>query len=140
MIDIATFALFESSQNISNGQGGVVQQLTGPVTILRPKFVPSNYSFAVSIGVRGLDMHNENSMHIILKNPSGDVLSDLGEKLLPIAGEDDILPIEYSGFVACIDFRIVVIETSGAYILEVYVNNSLIGTKEIPVYVRSVNQ
>ena len=126
MIDIATFALFESSQNISNGQGGVVQQLTGPVTILR--------------GVRGLDMHNENSMHIILKNPSGDVLSDLGEKLLPIAGEDDILPIEYSGFVACIDFRNVVIETSGAYILEVYVNNSLIGTKEIPVYVRSVNQ
>ena len=138
MASISSFMLCDSSQNLPNGQGGFVQQLTGPVTTVRPQFIPGNYSFSVSVGVIGVDMQKENSMRFVLKEPSGKVLNDLDEAPLPVAGPDNKLPKEYGGFVACIDFRNAVIQEEGVYSLEVYVNSELIGTKNIPVYGRSV--
>lgn len=138
MATISSFMLCESSQNLPNGKGGIVQQLIGPITALRPQFIPGNYSFSVSVGVVGIDMQKENSMRFVLKAPSGTLLNDLGEAPLPVAAPDNTLPAEYCGFVACIDFRNVVIPEAGIYSLDVYINGELIGTKDIPIYERSV--
>ena len=138
MATISSFMLCESSQKLPNGQGGIVQQLIGPVTTLRPQYIPGNYSFSSSVGVIGLDMQKDNSMRFVLKAPSGDMLNDLGEAPLPVAAPDNVLPKEYGGFVACIDFRNVVIPEPGVYSLEVHINGELIGTKDIPIYGRSV--
>lgn len=138
MATISSFMLCESSQNIPSGQGSVVQQLIGPITTLRPQYIPGNYSFSVSVGIIGVDMQKENSMRFVLKAPSGAMLNDLGETPLPVAAVDSNLPKEYSGFVACIDFRNVVISEEGVYSLEVYINGESIGAKDIPVYGRSV--
>ena len=134
MPKICSFMICDSSQSITDEKNNTTQQLVGPTIALRPQFIPTNYSFTVSIGIRDVDLQAKNVMHLALLTPSGKELVNLGESELPITDKDNLLPRENWGFVAGVDFHNVSIAEEGVYRLAVYVNNELIGTLDIPIY------
>lgn len=131
---IASHILGENLQSVPNGMGGIVQHLTAPMTVIRPQYIPGNYSFSALIGIKDIDMQRENTMQVLLKTPTGEVLNDLGEKPLPVVVPDSNLPPEYAGFMLGVDFRNVVFAEAGCYKIEITINNELIGDIEVPVF------
>ncbi len=134
MPSIASHILGENLQNIPNGTGGIVQHLTAPTTVLRPQFIPGNYSFSVLIGVKDVDLQKENAMQIVLKSPTGDVVQMIDKQQIPVSTVDSELPDEYAGFMLGVDFRNVPFVAAGCYTLEVIINEELIGAIDVPVF------
>lgn len=138
MASISSFMISESSQNIPapNGHGNIIQQIIGPTIVLRPQYIPGNFSFSVFIGVCDLNLKERNTMQLILKTPQGELLEDLGTNDLPVFDKEDCLPQKYSGFVVGLDLRNINVAQEGCYKLEVFINGSQIGAKDIPIYRR----
>lgn len=137
MAELTAFLITESTQNIvRSGSNDSVQQLTGPLIALRPQFIPSNFSFSVTFGIRGIDLEKQNILKLTLKRPSGSILHDLGNVQFPPIHNKDSLPLTYSGFVGGIDFRNLALDEEGCYKLEIYVNGQLVSVQDIPVYKR----
>ena len=131
MANLISFMVSDSAQNISG-----VQHIVAPTVALRPQFIPGTFSFAVSFGVSGINLNENNTMKIQIKKPSGAVIQELPDSPLPVIKEIDTLPAEYQGFIGGLEFRNVVIDEEGCYEFEVYVNGELIGRRPIPIFKR----
>lgn len=134
MARLASFLLSLLSQNIAASDGGIVQQLTGPLLVLRPKFIPSQYSFAVTIGINDIDLTQENILRIVLRTPTGSDLVDTGNITINPTPQDIQLPEEWQGFVATLPIQNTEFAVEGVYQLIVFCNDELLGTQSIPVY------
>ena len=99
MARLASFLMSSLSQNIAVANGGIVQQLTGPLIVLRPKFIPSEYSFSVTVGINNIDLTQDNSLRIVFRSPIGSDLVDTGNVTLKATPHDIHLPDEWQGFV-----------------------------------------
>lgn len=134
MAKLVSFMLSAISQNIPTSSGGTIQQLTGPTIVLRPRYVPSDYSFSITIGVSDFDLTRENTIKLVFKSPSGDTLIDTGDCSLPASPADALIPKEYQGAVMSAPFQNVELNSEGVYHLEILFNGESLGTKEIPVF------
>ena len=134
MAKLVSFMMSAISQNVPNATGGTVQQLTGPMIVLRPRHIPSEYSFAITIGINDFDLSKENILRIVLYSPSNDILLDTGNSTLPASPTDSNLPKEFQGAVLSMPIQNIEIATDGVYKLEVFMNNDSLGTQAIPVF------
>ena len=134
MAKLVSFIMSAISQNIPNKTGGVVQQLTGPMIVLRPRYVPSEYSFAITLGISNFDLTRENTMRIVLRSPSDDTLIDTGDSILPASPTDEILPKEFQGAVLSMPIQNIELKTEGIYQLEMFFNGESLGIQDIPVF------
>lgn len=138
MPKISAFLISESMQNVPTPNGGFAPQLTGPTIAVRPLFIPSSFSFAITIGVSDVDPAQKNQIQVKIQSPSGETVNDTGIIDLPVdESTDSELPLEYRGFLMNMDLRNVAIKTSGCYIIQVYINGELIDSHEMPVYKRA---
>ena len=136
MPELVSFMICDTINNIPGSNDSIVQTLVAPQIAVRPQFVPGNFSFGVALGVSGIDLEMENTVKFIVEDPEGKVIQDSGISKLPIVPEKDTLPKKYQGFLLSMDIRNLVIEKEGCFIFKIYINNELIGSKEIPVYKR----
>ena len=134
MAKLVSFIMSAISQNIPNKTGGVVQQLTGPMIVLRPRYVPSEYSFAITLGISNFDLSRENTMRIVLRSPSDDTLIDTGDSILPASPTDETLPKEFQGAVLSMPIQNIELKTEGIYQLEMFFNGESLGIQDIPVF------
>jgi hypothetical protein len=116
--------------------GKVVPQITAPTFTIRPQSVPGNYSFGAAIGIQGVNIHETNNIHIIVKDPDGNVIQDLGDVSIPAERNEDTLPSEYQGYTFCMDIRNLFFRIEGTYILEIILNGESLDGLPIPVYIR----
>lgn len=134
MANVTSFMIGNATQAFPDESGAINQQLTGLVTVLRPQYIPSNYSFALAIGIRDIDLKEQNSLHLVIKSPSDKVAIDFGETILPIIDKPDTLPKAYGGFLLCTDVRNMSVTEEGVYHLDISINGRVISTEEIPIF------
>jgi len=133
MAKITTFAFGTTVANISEKQGPT-PHLVAPQVVLRPAFIPSNFSFGVTFGIRGVDITNHIMLRFFISSPSGTIVHDSGDTELPVVGKKDTLPAEYQGLVVNLDLRNIVIKEEGIYSLVVYINGEELTHQEIPIF------
>ena len=131
---LVSFMMFATTHNIQNANGGLVQQLSGPTVVLRPKYIPSEFSFAIAIGINGVDLHNDNTTQIIFRSPSNAIILDTGKAKILASDTDSNLPPEFQGFVMTMPLQNITFDTEGVYSLEVFMNDELLDTRAIPVF------
>ena len=133
MAKVSMFTLCDSIENVHT-PGGVVTHLVAPRTVLRPEFVPSNFSFGVSIGVRDLDFSVPNKVKFIISSPSGKILQESSDINIEIPHVEDTLPTEHQGFSINIDVRNLSVPEEGVYSFVLIVNDNPLETQEIPIF------
>ena len=140
MAKLVSFMMSSFSQSIPNSDGGQVQQLTGPIIVLRPRFIPSEHSFSITIGINDINLDTQNSIRMILRSPSGKTTVDTGETVLPAAPEDTLLPKHLQGFVMSWGLQNATFEEAGVFKLEIDFNGYQLSTQDIPVYPLGIEQ
>lgn len=139
MAKLVSFVICDAINNIPGpaDQGKNVPALVAPQIVLRPQFIPGNFSFALAVGVADIDLQAENKIRITISDPTGNFIQDLGENELPKIPIEDTMPKEYQGFMINMDVRNFVIESEGEYTFSLYINGECIGMQKIPVFKRA---
>lgn len=136
MAKIVTFMICDAINNIPSPSGEMIPQLVAPQIAVRPQFIPGNYSFSISVGVRDVDLKRVNQIRFTITSPTGVILQDSGNSDFPPTGKPDIIPLEFQGFTLSMDVRNIVIHEEGLYTFSLYINDIVIGTQEIPIFKR----
>lgn len=136
MANISYFMLFDQLSNVQLPDGQVAMQFTNPQPVLRPQFIPGNYSFAYCLAVRGVDFSKENTVCVRIEDPDCNVVYKMGEMKSPIAGDEGNLPPEYKGFGINANMHNFAFEKKGVYHLIITINGEDLDPAEIPVFLR----
>ena len=113
---------------------GEIQKLVSPQVVLRPMFIPGNFSFGVSIGVRGLKISEAIKLKFAVLAPDGNVVQESPETLIETDGVKDTLPEEHQGLMINIDIRNLVIQEEGVYKFVLTVNGEQLEPQDVPIY------
>lgn len=109
------------------------------LSVLNPEYIPGLYSFSVISTVHDLDTTIEHSFRAIFKSPKGDNVVDINSMLQPNPNADTSnIPDEYKGLNIAMDWNNVDLKISGLYKYCIYIDNVLLGEKEI--FVRGKNE
>lgn len=136
MAELATFVVCDGVQNLTIPGGGAIPQITAPTIALRPQFLPSNFSFGLSIGLRDVNIRNENIFQLTIVRPDGSVAHDSGPIHMPPSTNDSTLPDKFQGAILTMDLRNVALTIEGCYEVHIFLNNALISSQPLPVYIR----
>lgn len=141
MARITTFMLCDSICTSPVPSGGVLHQLVSPQMVLRPEFVPGNFSFGIAVGVQGVDLRIANQVRFTISSPSGELVQDSGVSEFPPVPTQipESMPKEYQGFLMNTDIRNLPVRENGEYIFAVYINDELIGEQSIPIFQRAMS-
>lgn len=131
---VASYMLCDSINNVNLSNGTTVPQLVMPKSVLRPQYIPSTFSFGISVSVWGMDLSKKNTMRFKISDPDGNTIQESNDNELPASVEDSFLPEEYQGFTVSIDIRNLNISKSGVYKFALSINGEEICIKDIPVY------
>lgn len=139
MAKLVSFMICDTVNNIPGLENdGIVQTLVAPQIAVRPQFIPGNFSFGVAVGVSGVDLKKDNTVRFTVGDPKGNIIRDSGNSTLPVVPAKDSLPKEYQGFMLSMDIRNLPIEEEGCYVFKLYLNNDMIGEREIPIFKRGM--
>ena len=131
--------LCDSINTVPVPEGGILQQLISPQAILRPQFIPGNFSFGIAVGIQGVDLQITNRIRFTITDPNGEVVQDSSTEVSPMPENiKETMPKEYQGFLMNTDIRNLVIRESGEYLFSIFINNELVGTQSVPVFQRPV--
>jgi hypothetical protein len=133
MAKLSMFMLCNAINNLQQGNGSI-PQLIGPQTVLRPQFIPGNFSFGIAVGVTDVNLHENHKIRFIIADPDGKIVQDSGESDFSAIEKADTLPAEYQGFALSIDIRNLIVEKEGAFKFELFMNGSTVGEHEIPIF------
>ncbi len=134
MAKLTSFLLSLQSQTAPIAGGETVQQLIGPIIGIKPKFIPSEYSFTITIGFIDIDLTVENVLRMVFKAPSGDIVFDTGEGTVPPATKETTLPQSAQGVIITLPLMNISFSEEGTYLLDIIWNGECLDTHDIPVY------
>ena len=131
MLEISMFMLCDSI--IINPQG---PQLISPQAILRPSFIPGNFSFGLSAAITGIKTSIPHSFYFHIKNPKGKIIHQSPVQNIPVDANiaSDDIPEKYQGIVMAIDVRNLPLEEEGEYQFSIIVDNSDTASHSFPIY------
>ncbi len=134
MAKLTSFLLSLQSQTAPIAGGETVPQLICPLIVIKPKFIPSEYSFAITIGITDIDLTVENVLRMVFKAPSGDIVFDTGDGTLPPSTKETTLPRSAQGFIITLPLMNISISEEGTFLLDIIWNGECLDTHDIPVY------
>ena len=137
MAKVTMFMLCDSVNNVPGPQGAI-SHLVSPQLVLRPVFIPGNFSFGISIGVQDLDIKKPIKLGFTIAAPDGKVLQRGDDAEIPPMNLEDTLPPEQQGLMLNLDIRNLVIHEEGVYKFTLRVNGDPLETQMIPIY-RGIN-
>ena len=137
---MAKVTMFMLCDTINNNPGpkGMIPHLVAPQLVLRPVFIPGNFSFGIAIGVQGINIKQAIKLGFSLIAPSGKILQQVDNAELSPIQNEDTLPPEYQGLVLNLDIRNLVIQEEGVYKFALCVNGESLEEQDIPIF-RGVN-
>ena len=127
---VSLFVYSDSAQPQPTPQGNQLH-IMNPQHILRPKFIPGQFSFAITFGILDFDISLPHSLRYTFSSPEGAKLIDTAEsiQLPPFVNElMNDLPTDMQGFLTSLDFKNVVFETEGEYKSEIFIDGVSLGT------------
>lgn len=139
MAKITYFMICDTMSNVPMPGGTFSLNIVNPQLLLTPSYVPGNFSFCVVVGVQDVKTIVSSNKLVKFKfellDPNKKMLQQSIAELPLIAMKN--VPEQYQGFMMSFDLRNVPVEEEGAYILKLYINEDLIGEKEIPIFKKS---
>ena len=136
MVKITSFMIcntIEKTTGVDPESGAPI--LVSPQVSVRPEFIPSNFSFGVAAGITNIDPSSDSRVKITIENPDGEIIFESDTVDLPKASNTDKkMPINYQGYMLTLDIRNLQIKKEGCYKFKVFIDDSLIDTKDIPIY------
>ncbi len=119
--------------------------IVSPVLMLRPKHVPTQFSFAVTIGLRGFDISATTppKLHWKIVAPNGQEIFD--SPIMPLQSPSlipegiELLPPEEANIILGLNIQNLDIPEQGNYKIIVYVDDKEIGSQNVPVRVQPKN-
>lgn len=133
MAKITMFMLCDSINNVPGPQGAT-PHLVSPQLVLRPMFIPGNFSFGIAVGVQDLDIKKPIKLGFTIVAPGGDILQNSDDSEIPVINKEDVLPSEQQGIMLNLDFRNLVIHEEGIYKFALRVNGETLEEQPIPIY------
>lgn len=119
------------------GVGGTRVSISGVFGVVRPLFIPGQYSFTVSVGVRGVDRAASHTFRMVIRDPRGSQVSDLhGVAPAPASSSED-RPIPLDDTFGILSFQAINVpfSTDGRYEMDVWVDDELLlRSNPLPVY------
>ena len=107
--------------------------LIGPMHMLNPRFVPSEYSFSIAFGIMDIDLKKDNFLKVVFKSPTGEVLFQFDEVNVGPPPGPVQLPPEHVGIQVNLRLQNVPIKLAGMHTVEVVWNKEAIFVSEVPV-------
>lgn len=104
---------------------------------LFPDYIPGLFTFSVILIILGLDPQADHSFKAEFWSPSGECVVNIGGPF-SIPNPDLSIPQEYQGVNLAMNWNNTNLRSSGVYKLKVWVDNKLIGEKDI--FVKGKNE
>lgn len=134
MLHISTFMYSEDT--IQDPQAKSLH-IVNPTMVFKPTFIPSLYSFSVTLSIVGLEFQKDPKLRFKFwsENEPDKMLVDTGEIPLPKNNNDDSdLPEEFRGGMLTMNFRNLPLKYQGKYFSEVFIDEESLGT--FPVFAK----
>lgn len=130
MLKISMFMLCDSI-----APGTPIPQLIGPQAVLRPSFIPGNFSFGLAAAVTGINVLQPHTFSFSISNPQKKIVQHSPSQQLPIELniEKNPLPEKYQGIMVAMDIRNLLIEEEGEYIFTIYIDDEN-ASYSFPIY------
>jgi len=138
---VSVFMYSESAQPEPTPQGNKLRVMN-PQHILRPMFIPGQFSFAITFGILDFDVSLSHIIKYIFSSPDGTVLVDTADSIqLPPIDNPALndLPTDMRGFLTSLDFKNVVFSTEGEYKSDIFFDGLLLDSFRIKVKGMSAN-
>lgn len=136
MAKISGFMICSALEQYSQPDGGTGMIARDPNFVLHPPCIPSAFTFAAIIGIRGLNTSKPNIVRTCVISPDGKVIHDSGSaQFPPVAGRAASSPNEYRGAVVGYTIQNLLLDSEGIYHLECNVNGEDLTPQEVPVFV-----
>lgn len=122
MPKVSVFMYSESAQPEPTPQGNKLR-IMNPQHILRPMFIPGQFSFAITFGILDFDVTLSHNIKYTFSSPDGTILVDTGDSIqLPPIDNAALneLSVDMRGFITSLDFKNVVFATEGEYKSEIF--------------------
>jgi len=136
MEEITSFMLCDSTRMVQTPSGSEMQ-IVNPTVTLMPAFIPCIFSFAISVGIRGIKLENDNFVSVTIESPAGEVIHEINRSPLPRnLGNAEGVPIEEAGFLMNLDVRNLELHEEGRYKFKLNLNDAPAFYHDIPVYAK----
>lgn len=119
--------------------------LDGIISSINPEYVPGMFSFAMIVGLIGIDFSRRQKLNVKFLNATTrkSILDlpniELSENMFMNNGLNfEVLSVDKAGVNMNIDARNIVFHEEGWHVTEIEIDNQLIG--EYPIYVKGVNR
>jgi hypothetical protein len=136
MPHVSMFMYCENATNDMTPQGPKLN-ITGPLHILTPMFVPGMFSFSIVFGILDLETDIDHAIRVIFRSSVAgeEHLIDTGKDILiPRNSEKNDLPKDMRGLMMSLDFKNVVFRSEGLFLTEVLFDGESLG--QFPIKVR----
>lgn len=107
----------------------------GVQAMFRPLFIPCQFSFAITLGIRGVDFNQSHLLRFVFRDPKGNVVVDSGNNPNPPIQEEMELPLNEANAIISAQFQNVPLLSEGFYKTEIYLDGEMLGGQSIPVRV-----
>lgn len=112
-----------------------VPALRDPKAVLRPKYIPTEYSFGIAVGIRGVDVTKKMTVTFKIEDPDGNELLSLGPNdLEPDSSGQEQPPTEFRSITFTLQLDNVNFAQAGIYKFYVEFNGTKLEPQDLPVY------
>lgn len=106
-----------------------------PRAVLRPMYIPTEYSFGMAVGITGVDTSKDMTVLLRIDDPDGNELISIGPNKLPAdSTETDKIPLEYRSVSLAIQLDNVNFRTEGVYKIRMTFNDEELESKDLLVF------
>lgn len=136
------FVLANDVASFPSASGAQSPALINPIPVLRPKYIPSMFSFAFSISICGVDLSKQIDVKMIIEDPERRVVQEAVRIDIPPQPviENGSLPKEYRGFTLNVGVRNFPLEKEGVYHLIPYIDGVAMEPQDIPVFIQAAEE
>jgi len=132
MPEVMSFIISEGVRRENIGIAKSADWIIGPVQILSPFSIPSNYSFFTTLAI--YEINESEIIKLMFKSPDGEIVYNTTD--IPLSNiEHGNVPEKYRSVVFSFDIRNMHLKEEGIYTAEIFVDDVLIGAYKIPVCV-----
>lgn len=144
MSRLSPFMYAESAVQIGPSPAEQKFQITGPLQVILPLYIPGTFSFCIVFGITEMDLSVQHKIRVVFKKqdsltPIVDTHDAVIGPFTPPTGAGATLPLESQGFMSSVGLQNVDFKTPGIYVTTIYLDGEELGSEPIDVIKRNDN-
>ena len=132
MVKISMFMLCDALSLVKSQM-----TLISPKPILRPHFIPGNFSFSLCIGMSGIRPTTQTKIGFYITDPHGDVVHKFYSIPFEKDAKEEDIPLEAQSIMLAMDIRNIPVKLEGEYKFVLYVDGQEADSHGFYIYKKS---